>query len=48
MAEIEFENAEEEKHFQVPPDVVAEVTADLRLSGGRLALTQRNELLSLG
>jgi len=47
MAEIEFENAEEEKHFQVPPDVVAEVTADPRLSGGRLALTKRNELISL-
>jgi CYTH domain-containing protein len=47
MAEIEFEDAEEEKHFQVPPDVVAEVTADPRLSGGRLAVTKRNELVPL-
>jgi hypothetical protein len=47
MAEIEFENAEEEKQFQIPPDVIAEVTADPRLSGGRLALTKRNELVSL-
>jgi CYTH domain-containing protein len=47
MAEIEFENAEDEKHFQVPPNVIAEVTADPRLSGGRLALTNRNELLPL-
>ena len=47
MAEIEFENAEEEKQFQIPPNVIAEVTADPRLSGGRLALTKRNELVSL-
>jgi hypothetical protein len=47
MAEIEFENAEEEKHFQVPPDVIAEVTADPRFSGGRLALTKRDELTPL-
>jgi CYTH domain-containing protein len=47
MAEIEFESAEEEKHFPVPPDVIAEVTADPRLSGGRLTLTKRSELMSL-
>ena len=47
MAEVEFENAEEGKHFQVPADVIAEVTADPRLSGGRLALTRRNELVTL-
>jgi hypothetical protein len=47
MAEIEFENAEEEEHFQMPPGVVAEVTADPRLSGGRLARTEHNELVAL-
>jgi CYTH domain-containing protein len=47
MAEIEFENAEEETYFQVPPDAIAEVTNDPRLSGGRLALTKRNELVAL-
>jgi hypothetical protein len=47
IAEIEFENAEEEKQCQIPPDVIAEVTADPRLSGGRLALTKRNGLLAL-
>jgi CYTH domain-containing protein len=47
MAEIEFESAEDEKHFQVPSDVVAEVTADPRFAGGRLALTKRDELVPL-
>jgi CYTH domain-containing protein len=47
MAEVEFESAEEEKHFQAPHDVIAEVTADPRFSGGRLALTERHELESL-
>jgi len=47
IAEIEFENGEEEKQCQIPPDVIAEVTADPRLSGGRLALTKRNGLLAL-
>jgi CYTH domain-containing protein len=47
MAEIEFESAEEEKRFQVPPGVIAEVTTDPRFSGGRLALTKPNELVLL-
>ena len=47
MAEIEFESTEEETRFQAAPQVIAEVTADRRFSGGRLALTERNELLSL-
>ena len=47
MAEIEFESAEKLEHFQIPPDVIAEVTADPRLSGGRLVLMERNELLAL-
>jgi CYTH domain-containing protein len=47
LAEVEFENAEDEKHFEVPPGVIAEVTTDPRLSGGRLAVTERDELASL-
>ena len=47
MAEAEFENAEEESHFQVPPYVIAEVTADARFSGGCLVRTTRNEMLAL-
>ena len=47
MAEIEFENAEEEKHFDIPTGVIAEVTTDPRFSGGCLVLTKRNELVSL-
>lgn len=46
-AEVEFENAQEEANFAAPSDVVAEVTVDPRLSGGRLAVTTRPELLSL-
>ena len=46
MAEVEFENVEEED-FQVPSDGVAEVTADPRFSGGRLPITNRDELVSL-
>ena len=41
MAEIEFESAEGEKRIpRSRPDVIAEVTADPRLSGGRLTLYQ--------
>jgi CYTH domain-containing protein len=47
LAEVEFENAREEESYEVPSDVVAEVTVDPRLSGGRLALTSRSDLLSL-
>lgn len=47
MAEIEFESIEEENRFHDPPRMVAEVTSDGRLSGGRLALTKRDDLLSL-
>jgi hypothetical protein len=47
MAEAEFENEEGARHFVVPPDVVAEVTADARFSGGRLVRTTRDEMLTL-
>jgi hypothetical protein len=47
MAEIEFENPEEQRRFQMQLDVIAEVTADPRFSGGRLALTERSEMLAL-
>lgn len=36
LAEAEFETAAEELAFRPPVDVVAEVTADLRFTGGRL------------
>jgi CYTH domain-containing protein len=47
MAEVEFENTEDEEKFQVPSEAVTEVTTDARFSGGRLALTDRNGLLLL-
>lgn len=47
VAEAEFESAGEQGAFSAPPDAVAEVTNDPRLTGGRLAVTSRPELLSL-
>jgi hypothetical protein len=37
LAEAEFETAAEEAAFQVPPDAIAEVTTDVRFTGGSLA-----------
>jgi hypothetical protein len=36
LAEAEFETASHEASFHMPADAVAEVTADVRFSGGRL------------
>jgi hypothetical protein len=47
MAEAEFESAEQEAQFQIPVDSPAEVTTDIRFSGGRLAHMVRLELLAL-
>ena len=47
VAEVEFEDADEQEQFRAPSDVTAEVTHDTRLSGGRLARTNRAELASL-
>jgi len=47
MAEAEFESAEQEAQFQIPVGSAAEVTADIRFTGGRLAHTDRPELLAL-
>ena len=47
MGEIEFETREEEKRFRLPTEAVAEVTLDVRFTGGRLALTQRPDLLAI-
>lgn len=47
MAEAEFESAEQEAQFQIPVDSPAEVTTDIRFSGGRLAHMVRLDLLAL-
>jgi len=38
LAEAEFTTEEDETAFRPPPDAVAEVTADVRFTGGRLAM----------
>jgi CYTH domain-containing protein len=46
LAEAEFTTDREASCFRPPPDSVAEVTDDARFTGGRLARTQRHELLA--
>jgi len=46
LAEAEFTTDHEASCFRPPPDSVAEVTDDPRFTGGRLARTQRHELLT--
>ena len=45
LAEAEFGSDEAQQAFVPPPFVVAEVTRDVRFTGGRLATTSRDELL---
>jgi CYTH domain-containing protein len=45
LAESEFGSDDEAAAFRPACDVVAEVTDDVRFTGGRLALTERSELL---
>jgi hypothetical protein len=45
LAEAEFDSAEAAEEFAVPDLAVAEVTRDPRFTGGRLAVTDRPELL---
>jgi len=45
MAEVEFPSDETLRAFATPSFAVAEVTADVRFSGGKLATTTRAELL---
>jgi CYTH domain-containing protein len=47
LAEAEFGSDEEAAAFAVPPFAVAEVTADPRFTGGRLARTSPEELRAL-
>ena len=44
LAEIEFFSDEEERDFPVPQFALAEVTRDIRFTGGRLVVTERDEL----
>ncbi|WP_460105794.1 CYTH domain-containing protein [Streptomyces sp. YKOK-J1] len=45
LAEAEFTTDEEAQSFVPPPECVAEVTNDVRFTGGRLVETPRQELL---
>jgi CYTH domain-containing protein len=45
LAEAEFTTDHEASCFRPPPDSIAEVTDDPRFTGGRLARTQRYDLL---
>jgi hypothetical protein len=42
LAEAEFENAREEAAFRPPTDAVADVTADVRFTGGNLVALSTN------
>lgn len=44
LGEVEFDDAAALAAFEQPPDAVAEVTRDVRLTGGRLAVTTAVEL----
>lgn len=45
LAEAEFTTDEEAQSFVAPPECVAEVTNDVRFTGGRLVGTSRRDLL---
>jgi CYTH domain-containing protein len=47
LAEVEFDDADEELAFAAPSRVVSEVTRDERFTGGRLATTSADELRAL-
>jgi hypothetical protein len=47
LAEAEFDSDEAMSSFAVPPLAIAEVSSDPRFTGGRLALTSRQELRRL-
>jgi CYTH domain-containing protein len=47
MAEVDFTSAENRACFVPPSFAVAEVTDDIRFTGGRLVTTTRDELLAL-
>jgi CYTH domain-containing protein len=45
MAEVEFPSEEAMRVFALPAFAIAEVTHDIRFTGGRLVVSTRNELL---
>ena len=47
LAEAEFETATEEAAFEPPPDAIADVTTDIRFTGGSLAKMSRGETVEL-
>jgi hypothetical protein len=47
LAEAEFEDDRDEADFHPPPDAVAEVTADLRFTGGRLVRMNADDTAEL-
>ena len=47
LAEIEFENAEDEAAFQPPAEAVAEVTTKVRFTGGRLVTMSADQTAEL-
>ena len=47
LAEAEFDDDLAMRAFATPPDAIAEVTHDERLSGGRLAVTTASELAAV-
>jgi hypothetical protein len=47
LAEAEFESEEEQAAFEPPVAVIAEVTADVRFTGGRFVKTSASELRAL-
>jgi hypothetical protein len=47
LAEVEFEDSRDEASFPPPPEAVADVTADVRFTGGRLVTTSKHDLVEL-
>ncbi len=47
LAEAEFESAADEAAFQPPANAVAEVTADVRFSGGHIVTMSADETMDL-
>jgi CYTH domain-containing protein len=46
MADVEFSTDDEAQSFRPPPAAVAEVTDDIRFTGGSLVSAQRHQLLA--
>jgi CYTH domain-containing protein len=46
MADVEFSTDEAARSFPPPPEAIAEVTDDIRFTGGTLVLARRDDLLA--